>query len=319
MKMDLRLFICLFLMLSVVGCTSKDNKKADDTTAIPAQPKNFERIFPPAIMSDTQERASYMLEHFWDKFDFRDTTYCVTTENNNVPAVAEQAFVDFLSLCPYVPYSKVHAVVKKLLDSAQVDVVMYNYFYKKGEHYLYNPNSPMRNDEYFIPFLEHVVSSTKVVEDDKVLPKYQLELAYKNRVGSKALDLAYTLNSGSTGNLYGINAQYVLLMFYNPDCVECHHTAAALKNSTSVSAAVDSGKLKVLAVYPDEKLSVWKEHLKDFPASWINGYDKNLAVRNKEIYDLKAIPTLYLLDKDKKVILKDTSTGHVHEYFEKNP
>ncbi len=38
---------------------------------------------------------------------------------------------------------------------------------------------------------------------------------------------------------------------------------------------------------------------------WINGYDKELTVLERELYDLKAMPTLYLLDKDKKVLLKD--------------
>ena len=313
MKIDIRFFICLLLMMSIAGCTSQEKKKSEETVVAPAKPQNFERIFPPVMMTDPQERAGYMLEHFWDKFNFRDTMYCHT------PEITEQAFVDFLALCPYVSSAKVSSAVKKMLDSAMVDVVMYNYFYKKGEHYLYEPNSPMRNDEYFIPFLEHVVSVARVVEADKVRPRYQLNLANKNRIGVKAQNFTYTLNSGATGNLYGISAKYVLLMFFNPDCTECRNTTAQLRSSSAVTAAVSAGTLKVLAVYPDENLEIWKKHINEIPASWINSYDKALSIRKDEIYDLKAIPTLYLLDKDKMVILKDTSTGSIHEYLEKNP
>ena len=51
------------------------------------------------------------------------------------------------------------------------------------------------------------------------------------------------------------------------------------------------------------------------PSKWINGYDKELTVRNRELYDLKAMPTLYLLDKDKKVLLKDAPVEQVEQYL----
>ena len=319
MKKNFSFFIYLLFVVSIVGCSSQQDKKnAEETPAITtnSQPKNFERVAPPHLMTNTQDRAGYMLEHFWDHFDFRDTMYWVAQENSNRPSVAEQALVDFLSISFLASPDKISHSIKKMLDSAEVDVTMYNYFYKTGEHYLYDPNSPMRNDGLFIPFLEHVITSTKVLEDSKVRPKYQLNLAYRNRVGVKAQDLVYTLNSGATGNLYSIKANYVLLMFYNPDCVQCLQTRNDVKNSTVISEAISSGNLKVLAVYPDEKLDIWKNHLNDIPPTWINGYDKDLAVRTKEIYDLKAIPTLYLLDKDKKVLLKDISVRTIHEYLE---
>lgn len=315
MKVSVKFLMCLSLAVTIIGCTSQENKKKEEPVAVatPSMPKNFERPVPPAVMTDPQDRAAFLITHFWNNFDFRDTMYC------HAPDITEQAFVDFIALFPHTPYGKVLEGVRRLLDSAEVDVVMYNYFYTKAEHYLYNPNSPMRNDEYFIPFLEHVVASTKVKEENKVRPRYQLNLAYKNRLGEKASDVMYTLSSGKTGNLYGISAPYILLMFYNPDCTECARTTEMIKNSPVITAAVSSGRLKVVAIYPDENLDAWKKHLQDIPSSWINGYDKSLTVKNKEIYDLKAIPTLYLLDKDKKILLKDTSTGDIHEYLEQHP
>ncbi|MDR1381158.1 MAG: DUF5106 domain-containing protein [Tannerella sp.] len=303
------------LAISATGCTPKNgDKKADEAQApAAAMPGNFERAVPPAMVTAPQERADYIVAHFWDKFDFSDTMYC------HAPDITEQAFVDFIALFPHTSsHGKISDGVKKLLTSAEVENVMYNYFHSKAEHYLYNPNSPMRNDEYYIPFLEHVVESQKVTDIQKVRPRHLLELAYRNRPGSKAGNFTYTMASGKTGNLYDIPAKYLLLMFYNPGCVECQRTAEMLKNSTAVAAAVESGSLKVLAVYPDENLEEWKQHQKDIPPSWINAHDGALTVKNSEIYDLKAIPTLYLLDRDKKVILKDVSTGDIHGYLEQN-
>ena len=299
-------------VIAICGCASKEKKETVNTETTPLALKNFERVMPPVVMTNPQDRAGYMVTHYWDKFDFTDTMYC------HAPHITEQAFVDFLSLFPHAAYSKVSEGAKKLLDAAEVDVVMYNYFFKLAGHYLYDPNSKMRNDEYYIPFLEHVVASPKVVDSYKIQTQYFLQLANRNRHGAKAADIVYTTASGSAGRLYNISAPYLLLMFYNPDCAECKETTDLLKNTTAVTTAVASGKLKVLAVYPDENLEVWRDHLKDFPSTWINGYDKALVIRTNETYDLKAIPTLYLLDANKTVIMKDTSVGYLSDFLERN-
>jgi len=307
--MTMRVLTVLFLSLLIAGCTSQEKKSQAETASAALKP--IERPTAPAFMSNPQEVASYLANHFWDKFDFRDTMYCHSK-------MTEQAFVDFLAVLPHSTQDKAFQAVKKLMTEAEADIVMYNYFFRQAEHYLYEPNSPMRNDELFIPFLEQVVESPKINETLKIRPKHLLELAYRNRVGSKANNVVYTMVSGKTGNLYDISAEFLILMFYNPGCKECQNTIETLKNSASITAAVSAGRLKILAVYPDKELKEWYDKMKDVPATWINGYDKALAVREKEIYDLKAIPTLYLLDKNKTVLFKDTSTGVLNDFFERN-
>ena len=66
----------------------------------------------------------------------------------------------------------------------------------------------------------------------------------------------------------------------------------------------------------DEDKEEWERHLPDFPKEWINGYDKKLVIKEKNLYDLKAIPTLYLLDKDKKVLLKDATVAQIDQYLQ---
>ena len=42
-----------------------------------------------------------------------------------------------------------------------------------------------------------------------------------------------------------------------------------------------------------------------YPKEWYNGFDPDLVIRNDKVYNVRAIPSLYLLASDKTVILKD--------------
>jgi thioredoxin-related protein len=302
----------LFLTLTVAlfGCNNARNHSSAQS-ATPPKPKNFERVYPPALLTDARERANFLVTHFWDHFNFKDTMYAHT------PDITEQAFVDYISFFQYASPEKIREGVAKLMKSAEADSVMFAYFARESEHYFYEPNSPFRNDEYFIPFLEQIVNSSIVDDAHKIRPRYLLNLTYRNRPGDKAADVQYMQANGKQGNLYSIKAEYLLLMFYNPGCKECQNTMGMIQNSAEIAPLIKNGTIKVLMVYPDENLDKWKEHIAEVPSNWINGYDKSLSIREKEVYDLKAIPTLYLLDKDKKVILKDCSVGDINEFLKK--
>ena len=64
-------------------------------------------------------------------------------------------------------------------------------------------------------------------------------------------------------------------------------------------------------VYIDEDVPAWYRYRKEYPEDWYNGYDPDLAVRSDMLYNVRAIPSLYILDKDKNVIMKDAPEGKV--------
>jgi hypothetical protein len=55
--------------------------------------------------------------------------------------------------------------------------------------------------------------------------------------------------------------------------------------------------------------------LNEIPSSWLSGYDYNAEIEDKETYILRAIPSIYLLDREKHVILRDVSIAAVEGYF----
>ena len=61
------------------------------------------------------------------------------------------------------------------------------------------------------------------------------------------------------------------------------------------------------------KTAAWERAV--FPARWIDGYDAGQRLTREQVYDLKAMPTLYLLDVDKRVILKDASAERIEAWL----
>ena len=82
----------------------------------------------------------------------------------------------------------------------------------------------------------------------------------------------------------------------------------ALQN---VEKAIEEGRLAVVNVYIDQEVAKWLELSGEYPRSWVCGYDHNYLIRSDVLYNVRAIPSLYLLDADKKVLLKDTPQENI--------
>lgn len=308
MKTYLNIFF-LFLIL----CTACGSRKASDNQAEDIK-SDSTKIFAlpviPALLNTPESRADYLVRHYWENVDFADTTYLDHRE------VMEQAWVDYIDIMKLVPEETAISAIKQMYKDAGKKKKVFFYFTDLAEKYLYDPNSPMRNEELYIPVLDAMLESTVLDDTEKILPKGRRELAEQNRPGRQAEDFTYTLISGKSGTLYGIKADYTLLFINNPGCHACEEGIKELKQAPAINKEFEAGNLKILSVYPDEDKEEWERHLSDFPKEWINGYDKKLMIKEKNLYDLKAIPTLYLLDKNKKVLLKDAVVGQIEQYLQ---
>ena len=305
--MIVRMLCLLAFALIFNSCHGQQTAKTEkeDTT-----PRTFEMVSVPSMITDPGERAKYLVEHYWDKFDFTDTAYV------HMPEITEQAVSNYIDLMKYVTPEVASSSIKGMMHKAEADSTVFTHIAGLYEKYLYDPNSPMRDESLYIYVLESILSAPVFDEVNKIRPAHLLELALKNRVGEPATDFTYTLADGKTGTLYGIKAPYVLLFFYNPDCHACKEITGQISGWPLLDKMQADNTLKILAVYPDEDLEAWKKHIPDVPASWINAYDQSISLKNDEIYDLKAIPTLYLLNKDKKVILKDITFNQLAEFLQ---
>lgn len=304
------IFSLVLLLLFIFGSCENKTRKNEATENTDGGHK-FVMVSIPDDISLPIDRANYLASHYWDNFDFSDTTYI------HLPNQMEQAFVDYIEVLPHADKKIAYESEISMLKKAEQEKSgrMYTYVISLLKKYLYDPNSPLRNEEYYIPVVDYIINDKKSSEVDKERMKFDREMMDKNRIGTTASDITYTLASGKTGKLSDINSPYTLLMFYNPDCHACEEIISYIKFSPVINKAQEERILSVFTFYPDKDLQIWKKHLPDIPVSWINGYDKNQTIENKKVYDLKAIPTLYLLDKDKKVLLKDADIHIIEQYL----
>lgn len=315
----------LSLLFTLGNCTTQNskNKEKEPLTKsdVDLQTESIEPVFPlpevPVMINDEIERAIYLSKHYWDLFPFNDTTLI------SQPDITEQGLVDYIQLLNHIPYSDAESSLRILMNKAKADTTMYNHFASLAEKYFYDPNSPFRNDEFYIPVIENLLQSGMLSETKHAVYSFQQEMILKNRVGTKATDFVYTLANGEKKNMHALKSDYLILFFTNPDCPTCETVTREMDNSAPLHniSSLNSSSYRlftVLSVYPDSNVDEWRRALPTLPQeNWVNAYDDGTIITNKRLYDLKAIPTLYLLNKDKQIILKDTSLEEIEEYFRK--
>lgn len=302
----------LVLILAAVGlaaCGGRAPRRPAATTA--EMPAVFLPAIAPAALAP-EERVEWLRWHYWDNFDFADTTFLARADTLQL----FEAYARYVQLLFSAPTDG--APMDSLMRRAAVSRPMLDYFAMLADRVLGDPNSPLRNDEFYIPVLRAQLSSPWYDEYERLAPEYRLSLASQNRIGEQANDFRYTLASGATGTLYGLRAEYVLLFINNPGCPMCREIREAISASPMLTELIEHGRLRVLALYPDENLDEWRAYREQIPASWINAYDDGCVLREKGLYDLSAIPSLYLLDAQKRVLVKDaTDVALVEEVIDR--
>ena len=199
------LWIALAALL-VAACGGKKSRPAQ-SSARPA-PRTFRAVTVPSTVPP-EERRAYLRDHYWDNFDFRDTTLLAEVDTVAMVRALFAYVADFVA-----PDDR--AAIDTLMRRASASKPMTEYFAMLAERVLHDPNSPARNDELYIPVLEALVSSPWLDRWERIAPQHDLRMASQNRIGRPANDFRYTTADGATRRMYDIRAEYLLLFINNP-------------------------------------------------------------------------------------------------------
>lgn len=275
----------------------------------------------PMMMSEPLERASWLADHFWDRFTNPDTLYyCDSLTVNGVSKEALETQMGlFATIAESLPLKEgTRAMVKfyerlEAFQLAQPEGNLLPQTVGLATHYFYDPNSPVRSEDLYLPFVKRLSESALIDPAYRMGYKWDAQMCALNRTGTKATDFVFIDTAGKRRTLYSIKAERTLLIFGNPDCNACKDLVAQMGAYPEITEQITSGTLRVVDIYIDQDIALWKQRMADYPSAWINGYDPTFTIREDVLYNVRAIPSLYLLDKDKTVLLKDTLPEKVLE------
>jgi hypothetical protein len=310
--MKLRLALILTLALALTGsCKEKD-----------PGPQPFPLPDIPSMLTNSQDRQNYLATHYWKPFFAEDRVY-----SRDTSLIDGVSFEDFhLAMADYAALlmnasPKAGLEAQEYLMAAAEKAEMEDSESSIWENVIlgcdglfYDPNSPARNEEMYIPVVEAKIASPLTSDEQKaeaqaLLPKLKL-----NRVGTPAADFSFTQLSGRRMRLYDVKADYTILLFSNPGCEDCRAIIDFLTGLDGIDSYIAAGNLAIVNVYPDADLAEWRRYAPQYPDNWYNGYNEALDVAGG-LYNLRAIPSLYLLDRDKKVIYKDVDARFLVNYL----
>jgi len=273
------------------------------------------------MITDPSERMVWILNHFWDKFT--DTGHLYTTDSTTVNGVkledAETQIGVFATLLQEVPlvtgqsavsawYNKLEAFQRAFPESNMLPEMA-----ALTTRYLYDPNSPVRSEDLYLPFVKSLAECPLIDQDFRARYAWDARNCALNQTGTVATDFTFIDTAGKRRTLHSIKAELLLLIFGNPDCQACREITETLESVPELSSLIDAGHLKVVDIYIDEDIELWKSKSSSYPKSWINGYDPGFVIRSDKLYNVRAVPSVYLLDAEKRVLLKDCPTEKIFQ------
>jgi thiol-disulfide isomerase/thioredoxin len=264
------------------------------------------------IIADPQlsivEQNKYEKLHFFDNVDFNDTMLIRST-------FLTSKVVGYLSLFQNDASSQEELEdfmlmgVDTVLNHASINQKVYEFLadflikgfesigFEKGLLHIAN-----------ISVLNQFCENT----DRKLKLENKIELINKLALGKIAPDFSTEDIDGNKVVLSDITADKTILIFWASWCPHCDEIMPIIKSFYG-----DKSKLEVIAISIDESEEELRKRLNEFGYDWINiaelkGWNGDII----EEYGIAATPSVFILDKDKRIVGKPLGKSEVREFLE---
>ena len=261
----------------------------------------------PLTKQDSITNYQFYKKHYWDEISFMDNRIIRTPFF--LPKV-ERYFRDIL-----IPAAD--TIIKEsdyLLLLARTNSEMYKFLLNwLTDEYIYPKY--MGQDAVFVHLFENYHSkgvSNWLNEKQLTAISNRAYMVMSNLIGEKAADLDMVDSTGKPTPLYGVNAEFTVVCFWDPTCSHCREEVPKL--DSLYQAKWKQQGVKIYGVLSENEKVKWIQFIKENNLKdWIHVYQteetkKTIADSQKpgykQLYDITQTPTLYLLDKEKRIIAK---------------
>ena len=240
--------------------------------------------------------------HFWQGFNFADTT-----DTNRERA--SQGIADFILLLDKTDSTRMDKAVASFLQHATSTPWGKKHYPEMIHEQLGSGQSYLCHDKVYACFLRHLIAQSRNEAEISRL-SFRLEQVSRNQTGSQASDFSFELPDGHKDSLYHIRSPWTLLYFSDPTCSNCHR----LLPQALESPVMYADSIQVIMVYPDDDRVTWENTTHAMPDKWMETW----APHVRERYYLPSLPSLYLLDRQKRVVLKNTTLDQIARFLKEH-
>lgn len=261
--------------------------------------------------SDSRLILQYYTDHTFDFYSFEDERLL------NTPVYAYH-LREFCAMLLYMEPYTAGRQAAALLTKAQVSPKTYQVFFDWIEKTFGQQGTPYYNEPIYLAILKNALDYNQLDKEHTYNCQREYKLHNQNMEGSTITDFDVQWSDGSHSKLTSVESDFILLYFQNPDCPECTMIRGYLAENKELNKAIENGKIKVVTIYFEHDKDLWERYLKEkADPKYMHGWDYLGEIDNGNLYDLRAIPYMFLLDKDKKILKKDLIYSEVSEYLKR--
>jgi peroxiredoxin len=255
-------------------------------------------------------KFKYQQEHFWDNFDYTDERFLYTPffKSKLETWFTKVLYQNYDSIKP-----PVFEFIEKVKPHQRIFQFAVSYFLNSSIN-----SKIMGMDALFVDLARtYYLSGEAFWATGESLEKIKENVLFyeNNLIGKTAPDLTLEGLDGQYFNLHQINANYTLVLIYEPDCSHCKAFVPELYSEIYLPFR-DKG-LEVFAIYSMDDREEWEKFITEHNLfDWINVWDEHHVSRFKILYDARTTPGLYVLDSNKEIIAKKISVEQLKGFLQ---
>lgn len=276
--------------------------------AFPAEAQEPEQLLMPlpeipGEISQPQERADYLITHFWDNCNWGNALSSRQRFANSF-----DTYVDLMKAATRRATMRSIAELLAKLEKHPRELLFVG---EQAEALMQSDTAALPSDEAFIPFARAIAGNKKIGKAEKARFAEMARILGQSSIGCIAPDLEYADTLGRTRHLEADTAQMVIIFFNDPDCIDCIIARGRLAANPTLNMLLDRGTVKLVALTPDEATDEWRAQASRYPSNWIVG----TAPEAYETFDIRQTPTFYVLDRQRHIVGKNTPVEELATLF----
>lgn len=285
------------------------------------EPELPEALRKPSNKQDSLAAFRYYKEHYFEGLNFWDGRLAYT------PFFEERVDRYFKQLVAFDSDSVIWEI-DNMMAYAQINPEMTRLLLVKFLN-RYLQQQYMWEDAVLVHLYEKYIANKTYPWLEEKGRKMIQDRAYSlmaNILRSPAAEVELPDSSGKIRALYNLNADYTLLIFWDPTCGHCKETLPRIDSIYKAKWSKQNIGIYAIAKETEGDLKMWTDFIQQNQlVGWTHVYYSKKTEKQRidsgipgysQLFDVQTFPTLYLLDRDKKIIAKKLTFQQMDDILE---